>query len=144
MSNPTHIQSFLDSKVPVLLAVDEFLSAWSGEGCLQFPNLLGSIQAKLGWDDKQLRANDPIIREYIRNHPDWYVTRGAHGGIMRASDKQKKEDALAAKVKAKAELNAILDAKVKAEAAVKASQAIAVQPVIADNTNNSSDTLVSE
>jgi hypothetical protein len=141
MSNPTHIQSFLDSKISMLLAVDEFLSAWNGEGCLQFPNLLGSIQAKLGWDDKQLRANDPIIREYIRNHPDWYVTRGAHGGIMRMSEKQKKEELLAAKIKAKADLNAILDAKVKAEAAAKA---VAIQPVIADNTNNSSDTSVSE
>lgn len=143
MSNPTHIQSFLDGKIPMLLAVDEFLGAWNGEGCLQFPTLLGSIQAKLGWDDKQLRANDPIIREYIRNHPDWYVTRGAHGGIMRMSEKQKKEEVLAAKIKAKAELNAILDAKAKAEAEAKAVQAIAAQPVIADNANNS-DTIVSE
>lgn len=131
MSNPVHIQSFLDSKVPMLLVVDEVLNEWAGDGCYQFPALLGQIKLKMNWDDKQLRANDPIIREYIRNHPDWYVTRGAHGGIMRSSEKQKKDDAKAAKEKAKAEINAQLDA----EVAKKKAEAQAAIDANADNTN---------
>jgi|SRR5277367_3181344 len=128
MSNPVHIQSFLDGKVPMLLVVDEVLSDWRGEGCFQFPVLLGQVQLKMGWNDdeegkKQLRSNDPIIREYIRNHPDWYVTRGAHGGIMRRSEKYKKEAVAEAKRKAKEEMNAELDAKV-AELKAKAAQAV--------------------
>jgi hypothetical protein len=135
MSNPVHIQSFLDGKVPMLLVVDEVLNDWNGEGCFQFPALLGQVQLKMGWNDdeegkKQLRANDPIIREYIRSHPDWYVTRGAHGGIMRASEKQKKEAVAEAKRKAKEEMNAELDAKV-AELKAKAAAAIPAT----DNTN---------
>lgn len=144
MSNPLHIQSFLDAKVPMLLIVDEVLNEWSGEGCFQFPALLGQVQLKMGWNDdeegkKQLRANDPIIREYIRNHPDWYVTRGAHGGIMRSAEKQKKEAAKAAKAKATAETNAQLDAIVAAKKAAMASAtptpSITDASVDADNTN---------
>jgi hypothetical protein len=137
MSNPLHIQSFLDSKVSMLIIVDEILNDWSGESCYQLPALLGQIKLRMGWDDKQLRSNDPIIREYIRNHPDWYVTRGAHGGIMRRAEKQKKEAALEAKKKAKEEINAALDA----EVARKRSEASAPadSSVIADNTNTVSE-----
>lgn len=142
MNSPLHIQSFLDAKIPMLLIVDEVLNEWSGEGCFQFPVLLGQVQLKMGWNDdeegkKKLRANDPIIREYIRNHPDWYVTRGAGGGIMRSSEKQKKEEAKVAKAKAAAETNAQLDAMVAAKkAALVSAQPIVILPVDADNTNN--------
>ena len=57
-----------------------------------------------------MRKNDPFVRSYVREHDDWYVTRGAHGGIMRRAEKDKK-DAVAAQKKA---------AKEQAEAAVKA------------------------
>ncbi len=138
MTNPLHIQSFLDSKVPMLLTVDEVLNEWKGDGCYQFPALLGQIKLKMNWDDKALRANDPIIREYIRNHPDWYVTRGAHGGIMRSTEKQKKEELRLAKEKAKAELNAQLEAEVAAKRAALASaqQAASTDEAASeDNTN---------
>lgn len=132
------IQSFLDGQIPYLAIVDEVLNEWNGEGCLQFPTLMGTVSARLGWIGKEgekiARAKEPIIREYVRTHPDWHVTRGAHGGIMRASEKQKKEEAKAAKEKAKAELNAALDAEVarkKAEAEAKQT----AQPAVADNTN---------
>ncbi len=141
MSIPAHIQSYLDSKIPMFQVVDEVLNDWTGEGCLQFPTLMGTVTAKLGWvgkeGDKIARANEPIIRDYVRNHPDWYVTRGAHGGIMRASEKQKKEEARLAKEKARAELTAALEAELarkKAEA-----QAIAPAAIIADNTNIASE-----
>jgi len=144
MSVPLHIQSYLDSKISIFQVVDEVLDAWNGEGCLQFPTLMGTVNAKMGWTDKEgeklSRANEPIIRDYVRNHPNWYVTRGAHGGIMRASDKQKKEEAKAAKEKAKAELAAAIEAEVarkKAEAA--ASQTTASPAIVTDNTNIDSE-----
>jgi len=142
MSIPAHIQSYLDSKVPMFQVVDEVLNDWNGEGCLQFPVLMGTVTAKLGWTgkegDKIARANEPIIRDYVRNHPDWYVTRGAHGGIMRASEKQKKEEARLAKEQAKAELVAALEAEMARKKA-EAQKAIAPVAIVADNTNIASE-----
>lgn len=142
MSIPAHIQSYLDSKIPMFQVVDEVLNDWTGEGCLQFPTLMGTVTAKLGWigkeGDKIARANEPIIRDYVRNHPDWYVTRGAHGGIMRASEKQKKEEARLAKEKARAELTAVLEAELARKKA-EAQQAIAPAAIVADNTNIASE-----
>ena len=140
MSIPAHIQSYLDSKIPMFQVVDEVLNDWTGEGCLQFPTLMGTVTAKLGWvgkeGDKIARANEPIIRDYVRNHPDWYVTRGAHGGIMRASEKQKKEELRLAKEKAKAEFNATLEAEVARKKAEALAQQTAAAPAAAeDNTN---------
>jgi hypothetical protein len=142
MSIPAHIQSYLDSKIPMFQVVDEVLNDWTGEGCLQFPTLMGTVTAKLGWigkeGDKIARANEPIIRDYVRNHPDWYVTRGAHGGIMRASEKQKKEEVRLAKEKARAELTAVLEAELARKKA-EAQQAIAPAAIVADNTNIASE-----
>lgn len=142
MSIPTHIQSYLDSKIPMFQVVDEVLNDWTGEGCLQFPTLMGTVTAKLGWigkeGDKIARANEPIIRDYVRNHPDWYVTRGAHGGIMRASEKQKKEEVRLAKEKARAELTAALEAEVARKKAA-AQQTSAPEAIVADNTNIASE-----
>jgi len=143
MSIPLHIQSYLDSKVAMFQIVDEVLNDWTGEGCLQFPTLMGTVTIKMGWEgddgEKTARANEPIIRDYVRNHPDWYVTRGAHGGIMRASEKHKKEEAKAAKEKAKAELTAAIEAtiaKKKAEAEAAAAASISTAT---DNTNIASE-----
>lgn len=139
MSNPAHIQSFLDLQVPMLLAVDEELSSWKGEGCLQFPILMGNITGKLGWDSETQRKKEPIIREYVRTHPDWYVTRGAHGGIMRRSEKEQKDAVKAAKEKAKAELNAALEAEVARKKAEALAQQTATPAPVADNTNIASE-----
>jgi hypothetical protein len=129
MSNTVNIQSFLDSQVSMFLAVDEALNELKGEGCLQFPILLSTVALKMNWDAKTLRENDPIIRQYIRSNPDWYVTRGAHGGIMKASDKQKKDALIAAKKKAKEEVSAAIDAQVAAQTAPIATD------TVEDNTN---------
>ncbi len=140
MSVPSHIQSYLDSKVPMFQIVDEVLDAWTGEGCLQFPTLMGAVIPKMGWigeeGEKLARANEPIIRDYVRNHENWHVTRGAHGGIMRKADQQKKAEAKAAKEKAKADMAAAIEAEVarkKAEALAK--QTAAPPAPVADNTN---------
>ena len=112
------IQAALDRLAEIFTITDEVLNDWTGENNLQFPVLLGMIAVKMNWDEKQVREADPLIRFYIRNNPDWYVTRGAHGGIMRSSDKQKKELAKANKEAIKKQMQAIIDAKV-AEAVSK-------------------------
>ena len=121
MSNP--IQNAMDRLMPVFKVVDEALTEWAAsqtdDGCLQFPVLMAKIAAKVNWDDKKIRENDPFVRWYVRNHPDWYVTRGAGGGIMKAEDKQKKEQAKLAKITAKAEMKAALEAEVAAKKAAE-------------------------
>jgi hypothetical protein len=110
---------------------------------------MGTVTIKMGWEgeegEKTARANEPIIRDYVRNHPNWHVTRGAHGGIMRASEKQKKEEAKAAKEKAKAELTAAIEATIAKKKAEALAQQAATQVAsdatdsIADNTNIASE-----
>ena len=114
MSNT--VQNVLDKLAPLFQATDEVLGEWSGEGNLQFPVLLGMMAVKLNWDEKQVRENDPLVRFYVRNNPDWYVTRGAHGGIMRATEKQKKEADRAAKEAARLQMKAAIEAKTSATA----------------------------
>jgi hypothetical protein len=108
-----HIDTVLDNMVGIFNATDEVLNNWNGEGNLQFPALFGLMAVKMGWGDKEVREADPIIRYYIRRHPEWHVTRGAHGGIMRISDKQKKEEAKTTKNSVKKQLQAALEAKVQ-------------------------------
>lgn len=105
------IQKVLDGLVPIFQAADQCLTEWTGEGNLQFPVLLGMIAVRLNWDEKQVRENDPFVRKYIRNHPDWYVTRGAHGGIMRSEEKQKKEAVKVAKDLLKQQMADAIEAK---------------------------------
>ena len=81
------IEPTLENLRALFKATDQALSEWTGEGNLQFPVLLGRMALAQNWNDKQVREADPFVRYYVRNHPDWHVTRGAHGGIMRASEK---------------------------------------------------------
>lgn len=115
MSNT--VQTVLDELSPLFKTVDEVLTEWAAgktEGNLQFPVLLGMIAFRMNWDEKQVRENDPLVRYYVRHNPDWHVTRGAHGGIMRAADKQNKLAAKAAKDAVKAQLKAAIDTKAAA------------------------------
>lgn len=104
-----NIKNVLDKLAPIFSSADEALSSWSGTGNLQFPVLLGMIAVRLNWDEKQVRENDPLVRYYVRNHPDWSVTRGAKGGIMRSSAKQKRDAEKAAKDAAKAQMKAVIE-----------------------------------
>lgn len=110
------IQSVTEQLSAMFKATDEILNEWQGEGNLQFPNLMGMMAVKMNWNEKQVREADPIVRFYIRNNPEWYVTRGAHGGIMRATDRQKKEQVKAAKEALKQQMKATIEAKVAANA----------------------------
>lgn len=143
MSTPAHIEAYLESLIPAFKVVDEVLNEWTGEGCYQFPAMLAAVFARLNWDDKQQRAKEPVIRDYIRNHPDWYVTRGAHGGIMRASEKQKKDAAAKAKAdaiaKSKAEAMAALEAQIAKKQAEAAARATGTITDAVDNTNTETE-----
>lgn len=117
MSNNT-IQDILEQLDVLFRTTDDVLNSWDGSaGNLQFPALFNMMAIKMNWDEKQMREADPLIRHYIRKHPEWHVTRGAHGGIMRTSDKQKKEDAKIAKAQLKEQMKASIEAKVKQAAA---------------------------
>ena len=95
---------------------DQVLTEWTDEGKnLQVPVLLGMMAVRFNWNEKQVRDNDPFIRFHVRNHPDWHVTRGAHGGIMRASEKQKKEAIVAAKILAKKQVADAIEAQIAAK-----------------------------
>jgi hypothetical protein len=125
MSSDT-AQEVIDDLLPIFQATEQVLNEWTSEGNLQFPALLVKVALKLNWDDKQIRENDPFVRKYVRKNKDWHVTRGAHGGIMRASDKQKKEDLKIAKEFAKKQIEEALKAK---DLAMKASAAAAINAV---------------
>jgi hypothetical protein len=105
------ITNNLEKLTAIFQATDQALSEWTGEGNLQFPVLLGMIAVRMKWDEKQVRDADPFVRFHVRNHPDWHVTRGAHGGIMRKSDKDKKEALQLAKQLAKKQMSDALEAK---------------------------------
>lgn len=95
-------------------ATEEALDAWdktNSEGNLQFPKLLTTLAVKFNWDEKAIRENDPLVRKYIRKHPKWYVTRGAHGGIMRRAEWDKKNAAKAEKEAIKEQMRAAIEAK---------------------------------
>jgi len=113
MSDDT-IQDNLEKIRGIWQATDQALSEWTSEKNLQFPVLLGMIAVRMNWDEKQVRDADPFVRFHVRNHPDWYVTRGAGGGIMRKSDKDKKEAIRIAKEAAKKQMADKLEAKVAA------------------------------
>lgn len=106
------IQAITDKLSGIFSKANEALSEWTEDGNLQFPVLMGKLAVKLNLDDKQLREIDPIVRYYVRNHRDYEITRGAHGGIMRLSDKKKKDESRKAKEKLKAEMLALVDAKI--------------------------------
>ena len=105
------IDNTLDDLKPIFKTIDDCLTEWKGDGNLQFPTLIGMIALKLSWDDKQLREHDAIVRFYVRKHPDWHVTRGAHGGIMPATEKHKRDAIKIAKEIAKNQVKDAVAAK---------------------------------
>lgn len=113
MSDP--VETFLNSQRSVLKLVDELLNDWKSEACYQVPQLLLHMGARLNWNSDDLRRWDPIVRGYLKDHAVWYVTRGAHGGVMKRAEHDKKEADKAAKLRAKEELKATLEAKAAAQ-----------------------------
>jgi len=106
-----HRQLILDKFDSIFKTAEEILSEWTGSGNLQFPIFMGMIAIKMNWDTKQIRRSDPILRFYIKEHPDWNLTKGAHGGIQRMTDKQKKDAIVVAKNDVKNQLKVFIEAK---------------------------------
>jgi len=123
---PQHIQSYFDSQVAIFNTVDEILNDWKGTGCFKLPMLLDLVAEKLDWDEKMIRAKDPVIRDYLRNNPYWHITRGAHGGIMRADEKEKKEAIKSAKEQAKADVNEAIEKEIERRMKEKLNNPISV------------------
>jgi len=106
------ISSALEGLTDIFTATGEVLNEWHGNVNLQFPVLMGMLAVRMNWDEKQVRENDPLVRYYVRKHPDWYVTRGAHGGVMRIADKQKKEATTAKRLSLKNQIRQEIEARV--------------------------------
>lgn len=123
------IKSRLSELSSLFEETDLVLNEWTSASCLQIPALVSTLALKLNWDAKQARENDPLVRWYIRSHPEWYITRGAKGGIMKREDRQKKETAKQALLDVKAQLKAELDAKLAAAKLAAMSSAV-TQPVV--------------
>ncbi len=112
----TNVNHVLDRLSVIFLATEEILNDWSADTNLQFPALLSMLTARFNWNEKQLKEADAVVRYYVRNNPDWHVTRGARGGIMRAADKQKKQQALLLKEAAKKQMKEKIEASASASA----------------------------
>lgn len=110
------IQTITERLVEMFQATDQILNSWEGDGNLQFPNLMSMVALKMNWNEKQVKESDPLIRYYVRNNPEWHVTRGAHGGIMRAADRQKKQQVQAEKAALKLQMKAQIEGKQSAPA----------------------------
>jgi hypothetical protein len=85
------IQLALNFFTEVFTATEQVLDEWKETSNLQFPVLMNMVAVKMNLDESNIKDIDPFIRYYIRKHPDWCSTRGAHGGCCRRSEKQKKE-----------------------------------------------------
>ena len=141
-STSSNVQSFLDSRQAILEEVERELDDWKGEGCFQLPKMMELMEARFGWTETQTRSNDPIIREFIRTHPAYALTRGAHGGIARRADIQGKIDLKQAKKRAKEELSKALDAKIAL--ANQSKTVVADQAVEDDESDNGDDDMLDE
>lgn len=115
MSDNKELKEKLFAELDVVYdATETVLSEYVGEGNLQFPSLLLSLSVKCNWNAALMKKYDPYVRDYVRNHQAWYVTRGAHGGIMRRAEKDKKDLAAQAKERAKQQVKEALEAKLAA------------------------------
>ena len=110
--NNQAIQSYFARWEPVFAVVEAALDDLDvklkdGE-CIPIPLLMTSLKIKFSWDDKQVNAKEPVIRDYFRDHPKWYVRQGAYGGIGRRAEKDKKDAVKQAKLQAKQRIEAEL------------------------------------
>jgi hypothetical protein len=121
----TNIDNFFTTLRPMLILVEEVLDeafADVNTKTFQVPVLLRTLGVRLDWTTDTIRQNDPVVRAYLRDHPVWYITRGAKGGIMLRAEHDRKEALKVAKETAKEEL----------KAAVKLRLEQAAAPVIAE------------
>lgn len=109
----SHIQTCMDFNLSVFTATETALGEYTKEENLQFPKLVSMVAKRLSMDVLAIAEIDPIVRRYVRTHPEWRVSRGAQGGIMRLSVWQKKQGAKADLEAAKKAVLAQVEAKTK-------------------------------
>lgn len=93
MTTPNEkIETIVSHFRSIALTTQAVLDDWRTEGNggnLPIPKLLGRIAVKLNWDENQILDNDPLVRNVVRNHPDWLVSLGTRGGVQHREDKER-------------------------------------------------------
>ena len=106
-------EEIMNEFVSIFDATDQVLSEHKWDKNLPIPTLLASVAAKMNWDDKTTRLNEGAIKVYLRKHDDWYLTRGAKGGVQPAETRKKKEELKAAKIAFKIKLKEAIEQEIE-------------------------------
>jgi Zn-dependent M16 (insulinase) family peptidase len=116
------IKAFTDSLQSTLEVLEEVLAKWDyNAACYQMPPLMMELKNLMNWEDKEMRAMDPIVRQFINKSSIYVITKGAHGGVTLREKKREKQAAKAAKEQAKVDvLNTIDSMLAKKLASIKA------------------------
>lgn len=125
-----NVKSYLAFCQQVSEATEQSLESYfaKSEENLQFPNLVAMVSNLINHDPKVVADVDQHVRQYVRRHGDYHVSRGAKGGIMKMAVYQKRQAGKAAQEAAKQQIAAQVEAKVAAKTAT------VVQPtVVADS-----------
>lgn len=78
-----HVKQAVEEAEKIFAATEEsLLKDWDRKENLQFPNLLRYVVSRLNADSKMATKIDLYMRAFVREHADYYVSRGAKGGIM--------------------------------------------------------------
>jgi len=105
------IKLVLEDLESVFSVTESILEEYDSNIRLQVPVLVEMVATKLKLDEKQKRLYDPVIRLFLKKHPDWNISTGAKGGIERVSDKLNRENNKKQKAVVKSQLKAQIEAK---------------------------------
>lgn len=106
----SNVKQSLDNLEVVFSVVEEELTNWNSDKCMQFKNLLSVLTDKLNWTEEDCRRYDHVVRYYVWKHPEWTSVRGAKGGITKRDKVDQKRAAKLAQSSIKAELEAKIEA----------------------------------
>jgi len=128
-----NVKNYLAFCQEISEATEQALSEYflKSEENLQFPTLVTMVGNIIKHDPKIVGDVDQHIRQYVRRHPDYRVSRGAKGGIMKMATFLKREAGKAAQEAAKKVIAAQVEAKVAA-AVVVTPAAVDTAAVVAD------------
>ena len=98
MNNVKESVDFCES---IFKETEAALSEHKGNENIQLPALHAIVTSRLNVPPHKIKEVDPFMRFYVRNHPDYHVTRGAKGGVEKMSSFLKKESDKEAKESAK-------------------------------------------
>lgn len=97
----------------IFTATEEALqNDWNQTGKIQFPTLLGMVLVRLNATADAAVEVDTYMRNFVRKHPSYHVSRGAKGGIELMSAYDKRQANKAAVEAAKVSVREKIDAKV--------------------------------